>query len=467
MPKLIRMLGDATKNSTEIKNNFRQPIIVKPNAKVALVGLSAFLMDEVANEEFIIDNTCNQFKIGVSDSPQMATITNGIYSPADLLYNTEIAANRTGLVTDVSGIGLHHQFTQQNNFVQITTHSCDPSGSPMFGTWTNRASGTLTYTSTDTTITCTGGSGGAIDYSSIIPMVHPVFEATLVNANTTNVQIYAAGYKRTTPDGLLVGKKYGVYVESGVYKALIGAYGATGSFSPSISAAANDRVKIEMYNRTLSISVYSSAGVLKGTYINSTLIPIAYYNTAEKMRWGVFLYNTTSISNATCTRLTNAPVTTKHNLTDEEVSAAIQFVNSSGNVNVNLELFLGFGSEGSTIITYGGNPAILNPRYQMRGLPSYPGILVAVDGLGNFQSYDGAATSKSADNILYVLHDLSTIAGSIVELDVPAPFYLDMNNAHPININELRVRLLPAAGQASNPVLSFSGKPCITLLIDD
>lgn len=462
------MLGDATKNSTEIKNSFRQPIIVKPNAKVALVGLSAFLMDEVANEQFIIDNTCNQFKIGISDSPQMATIASGIYSPADLLYNTEIAANKTGSLTDVSGIGLHHQFTQQNNFVQITTHSCDPSGSPMFGTWTNRATGTLSYTSTDTGITATAGSGSVVDYAAIVPMVHPVFSATLVNANTADVQVFATAYKKSGT--ILIGEKYGIGVTSGVYKVLRGGLIGPTDFSPSISAAANDRIQIEMYNGTLSLAVYSSTGTLKGTYVNATGVPTRYYNTADKMRWGVNLTNTASITNATCTRLTNAPVSPKHNLTDSEVSAAIQFVNSSGNVNANLELFLGFGSEGSTIIKYSGNPAILNPRYEMRGLPSYPGILVAIDGLGNFQSYDGAATSKSADNILYVLHDLSTIAGNIVELDVPAPFFLDMNNAHPININELRVRLLPAAGQTgngTNPVLSFSGKPCITLLIQD
>jgi hypothetical protein len=103
----------------------------------------------------------------------------------------------------------------------------------------------------------------------------------------------------------------------------------------------------------------------------------------------------------------------------------------------------------------------------MKGLPQYPGILVVVDGLGAFQSFDGASTSRSQDNIIYVLHDLSVVNANIIQLDVPAPFYLDINNSNPINVNELRVRLLPASGQENNPVLTFTGKPCVTLLIED
>jgi hypothetical protein len=101
----------------------------------------------------------------------------------------------------------------------------------------------------------------------------------------------------------------------------------------------------------------------------------------------------------------------------------------------------------------------------MEGIASYPGILVVIDGLGPLQSYDGAGTSKAPDNILYVLNDLA-MANNTLRLDIPAPFYLDMNNSSPLNVNELRVRFLPATGQKQNPALSFSGNPSVTLLID-
>jgi hypothetical protein len=131
-----------------------------------------------------------------------------------------------------------------------------------------------------------------------------------------------------------------------------------------------------------------------------------------------------------------------------------------------LAIYLGFGLSGGSLITYSGNPAKVSGRAPLTGLPSYPGILVTIDGLGPLQSYDGAGASKAPDNILYVLNDLSVVSGNQLQLDIPAPFFLDINNANPININELRARFLPATGQKQNPSLSFSGNPSITLLID-
>jgi hypothetical protein len=456
MPKLLRLLGDSNKNSTEIRNTFRQPIIVKPNAKVALIGVNATLIDEVVNEKYIIDDANNQFKIGLSDDLLTATISSGDYTPQRLLYQTELAANLTG--NDTSGTGLHHQFIYNENTATVKTYLSEDTNDPMFSSWKSFAKSNP-YTATDTSVVFTG-STQLLDKAAIVPMVHSKFTATLVNAQTYNVQIYAQGGKAYP-----LGDRYGVAVVGGAYNYLTNT--STTAFSPAISAAANDQVIIELFNKSLKITVKDSTGTVKGTHSSINTIKNIYYNTGQPLRWAVFGNNGTNIATCSCTRLTNAPVTEKHALFDDFVQAGLKFQSAANVTNGQLSIYLGHPTAGNTLQEYAGNPAELQPTTQMRGIPEYPGILVTLDGLGPLQSYDGASSSKAPDNILYVLHDLSTVTGNQVELDIPAPFYLDINNANPININELRVRLLPAAGQESNPVLTFTGKPCITLLIQD
>jgi hypothetical protein len=121
---------------------------------------------------------------------------------------------------------------------------------------------------------------------------------------------------------------------------------------------------------------------------------------------------------------------------------------------------------GASIIPYKGNPAHLQAREELLGLASYPGILITVDGLGPLESFDGSIDSRSQSNIVYVINDLSVVTSNQLQLDIPAPFYLNLKNSAPININELRAQFLPSSGSVTNKAISFSGKPSLTLLID-
>jgi hypothetical protein len=461
MPKLLRLLGDAVKSSTEIRNTFRQPIIVNPNAKVALVGISAFLTDEIANEKYIIDDNNNQFKIGggtINDQELLtATISNGDYTPQGLLRVTEVAANLTG--NDTSGVGIHHSFLYNENYATIQTHYSAPDNNAMFNNWV-RVLTPFPFTGTENDVSFAGLTR-LRDKTANIPMVHSRFSATLNNANTNRVSIYAQGGvgNFNNPQGDL----YGFEASGGTYYSIVNS-----STSPiAISASANDQVIIELFNKSLKITINDSAGTLKGIFSAINQVKEKYYNTGNPLNWGMVGVSGTIVSNAFCTRLTNSPTSNKHQLTDDYIFAGLRFENASNVVNRQLALFLGFPTAGNSLEEYSGNPAVLPATSRMKGLPQYPGILVVVDGLGAFQSFDGASSSRSQDNIIYVLHDLSVVNANIIQLDVPAPFYLDINNSNPINVNELRVRLLPASGQESNPVLTFTGKPCITLLIED
>jgi hypothetical protein len=287
-------------------------------------------------------------------------------------------------------------------------------------------------------------------------MVANIFSATLTNPNSVNMEIEAISL------GFTEKVRWGLEVSGGQYRSIINDVSA----SLSVAAQAGDEVILNTYAGNFSIQIDSSVGTNKYLSIDSGAISPELYDARRRIVWHIGLGNGGGMTDCRSTTLYDAPSTDKTDYKDEEVEMGLQFTNAAGGTNSTLAKFLGFGTAGNTIIKYGGYPATLESRDNVSGFSSYPGILVTLDGLGPFESFDGAATSRAPDNILYVLNDLKTISVNTLQLDIPAPFYLNLNNANPVNVNELRVRFLPAAGQTSNPVLSFSGKPSITLLID-
>jgi hypothetical protein len=464
MVKLIRLLGDSEKSSSEIRNTFRQGgIMLKPYSKVALVGASALLTDTVVNENFVIDAKNSQFKIGkVSvDARQIlnAEITTGSYSGHEFISEFEIAANYSG--TLASGVGLHHKTKILNNRFDLTTHY-DPLADAAFDNVTKWevVSGN-TSVKTATAITASGDLVIRIDeeQTACIPMVHSQFKATLLDCSGKDVAIYATNENAGTIP-------WGVEVTSGTYFKVIDGT----STSLATSWAANDVVTMDVYAGNLRIKIDASGGSNKITSLTANAVPRRLYGPLTNaqyshLRWWLELSNGAALTNCECTILFN--VDEKNVLLDSDVHAELQFKDSADKTNTLLATYCGFGLNGGSAIKYYGNPANVQGRDELTGLPSYPGILVTIDGLGgSLQSYDGADSSKAQDNILYVVNDLSVINNNQLQLDIPAPFFLDIGNSVPINITELRARFLPAAGQKVNSSLEFSGKPSLALLID-
>lgn len=450
MPKLIRLLGDSTSNSTEIRNTFRQPIIVKPYAKVALVGASVLLTDDIVNEQFVINEVNKYFKIGVLDATQVASLTAGSYYAHGLAREFATAANYAGDTLNAN-LGLHHTSEIIDNRFVLKTHKALNS-SPGFNDvnlWdTVVGSGTLTANSI-----VAGASGVTMSSDlnqSCIPMMHNRFTATIAVAGVgKDVNISSSD------------STWGFDVSGGVYYTNINGIHTT----TAVSWAANDVVQMDTYAGGYYLTITAAGGANKLTYTSLLSIPRGYYAQQPiNQRWAIFMQATASITNVTCTTLYNVPDNAR--LQDTDVTAELKFKDAADQTNMILAIFMGFGLSGGSQIIYAGNPAILSGRAEMTGIASYPGILVTLDGIGPLQSFDGAAQSKAPDNIVYVLNDLSIINGNNLQLDIPSPFYLDLNNAHPININELRARFLPASGQYANPALTFSGKPSLTFLID-
>lgn len=476
MVKLIRLQGDSDVNNEEIRNKFRQPIILKPNAKVALLGASALLNDRIVNESFVIGNTNKFLKIGVQPNN---------YTTGPLLqYNAEIANGNYGIYefteelgtalnyscTDSCGSYCQFQTSVAEGVLNVTAHRTNPE-QPKF----NDTSFWSFYDGSASSISEIGLTAGAAGASlstaarknCSIPVFHNFFRFTAVDASAGMV-LNASAFD----DVLLpVSHIFGVRIDaSGNYYARW--HNETTPLSPNEASfgsawAANDVVRMWTRSGYLTITVHSSSNVLKGTYSQPNRVPRAFYKpNGDKFDWDLDLPAGTSITSCLFTILINIPDSAQ-NLQDVEGRFSLQFVTPTGSPNNLLATYCGFALIGTSQIPFNGNPAVIKGRDQMLGVAVYPSILVAVDGLGPLQSYDGSSDSKSQDNIVYCINDLTVIKSNQLQLDVPNYFSLNINNNAAINVSELRARFLPSAGSASNRALTFSGKPSLSLLIED
>ena len=472
MVKLIRLQGDADVNNEEIRNTFKQPILIQPNSKVALVGASAHLQDEIVNENFIIGNSNKYFKIGSIIDNQVkkiynAEITPGSYSAAQFVEQFGTAANYAA--TDASAEFLQHQTSIINNRFYLETYN---------------SSRRVPQYSTTAYWTVYDGSASAIDTRSItagaagikismnpktisIPMFNNLFETNLVNCSGGAV---FAACECSKSNSVPVNTSWGLEITaSNAYRAIIPdpeADGPPSYISLGQSWAANDRLVMNTFGGRLVIRILDASANLKASYDEMGKIPrVLYEPNSYGVNWNIQLPATGQITDGYCSFLDRLPA--ENTIGDTNTSGLLQFLTPTNTYNVMLATFAGFGMNGSSMIPYKGNPAHLEARETLIGLAAYPGLLISVDGLpGLLESFDGSKDSRSQSNVVYVVNDLSVVTSNQLQLDIPAPFFLNLKNSTAVNINELRARFLPSAGSLTNKAITFSGKPTLTLLID-
>lgn len=473
MVKLIRLQGDADVNNEEIRNTFKQPILIQPNSKVALVGASALLQDEIVNENFIIGNSNKYFKIGSVIDNQVkkiynAEITPGSYSASQFVEQFGTAANYAA--TDASAEFLQHQTSIVNNRFYLETYNT-LFRVPKYDTtnWTVYDGSTTVKTSTAITAGAGGvklSTGGSVNNCSI-PMFHNRFQTTLVNCSGGAVFSACECSKSTA---VPVNTSWGVEITAAnAYRAIIPdpeADGPPSYVNLGQSWAANDILSFSTFGGRLVIRILDAASNLKASYDEIGKIPrVLYEPNSYGLNFNIELSANGQISVGNCTYLDSLPADPL--VGDVNTAGILQFLTPTNTYNVMLATFAGFGMNGSSIIPYKGRPAHLEARETLVGLAAYPGLLISVDGLpGLLESFDGSKDSRSQSNVVYVVNDLSVVTSNQLQLDIPAPFYLNLKNSAPVNINELRARFLPSAGSLTNKAITFSGKPTLTLLID-
>lgn len=480
MPKLIRLLGDSAKSNTEISNTFKQPLIVKPHSRVALVGVSAMMADDLGNNLFqIIGNGDGQYLIGVDGEVATATVTPGVYDNNQFTQAMQQAANFSGAAIDDKLVGVDHRFSLTDNILTIdTAYGPYTAGNANFNYWTViYGVPSVPGTGTNSLDNTKAGNGTAsLILDDVITRVHAqsIWGLTVV----AGLDIHVNARHLVSDEAV-----YGFKTTGSVYNRTINNISAEilDSTGATIAVANGDSVFIETYGGNLRFSITDAAGDGKGSGFGTTP-PVAgqyfYQNVIsrivnnETLHWTLLMEEGTKIENCGYSCLSNyaKPYSTDAAIKDSPVSAVLQFVTSDDPTeavsNPTLATYAGFGGIFSAI-PYEGNPASLRAPEPMLGLANNGAILVTLDGIGRLQSFDGASQSKSAENIVYVLNSTATL-GQYLQIDMQKILYLDLDNEREVNVNQLRVRMLSVAGyQGENRVLKFLGSPSFTFVIDD
>lgn len=466
MPTLIRLLGDSAKNTTEVRNTFKEPVLIPANARVALTGLNAVLADDLAIETFVVSGTTGEFKIGlVNDSSlgqPLAVIDNGDYTAASFADAFEIAANYTG-TSDNRNIllGLHHIANLIEGKLKLQTYRGLLANADFNTTYWQLGDGLAAAATSATgfTATATAASFTTLgNIGSIVPLVSSRFVATFVNADTVDMMIAATPFD--DPDSVYWGLR--VILDGTNRQYQYGYWDGTATVwenIASVTAVANDVIELDRFGAYAKVKITRSGGAQVANVARTGITRAMTDQSKGRLVWVVKANTGGQMAACQCTQIQGVDPTLS--LLNTTVDGYLKFATNGDTFNSILSLYCGFAGERNPIV-YRGDPATVISRTAVGGLPGYPGVLVTIDGLGLLRSYDGAATAKSPANIIYSVNELHD-KQQYLQLDIPEPLYLDIGNPTPINVNELRVRLYEAGGYN---VLTFIGKPSFSFMID-
>jgi hypothetical protein len=467
MPKLVRLLGDSKKSDTEINNTFREPMIIKPYSRIALVGVSALMSDDLGNSLFEIEgNGDGEFSIGVEGTVDVipATITPGIYDIHEFYKAMQIAANYTGTYDEPDLKGLDHTFELRDNTLTIES-AASPYvvGNADFGTWRILYGTAAPVAKSGLDNDGTGGTASLI-LDDVIARVHS--ESNWKLQKISGLQVLVNARHTESSD-----TTYGFNTVDNLYQKTINGATATivDSTGATIIPANGDSVFIETFGGTVRYLITDSTGVGRGTGFGTTpLVPgqyqynnvISRYENNQILHWAVVLQQGVILSNCGYSCITPT------GLGNATVSAVLQFQDSAGANNNKLATYTGFGGIFSPI-EYTGRPAVLTAPEPMLGLANQGAVLITLDGVGKIASFDGSQLSKSSTNTVYVMNSAG-LYGQYIQIDVASLIYLDLQNSVELNVNQLRARFLSGAGiQTGERVLKFLGTPSLTFVIDE
>ncbi len=448
-------------------------MIIKPYSRVALVGVSALMSEDLGNNLFEIQGTGDgEYEIGVDGEVANAIVSTGVYDINEFSRAMQQAANFTGAPDDDLLKGLDHKFTVTNNTLTIDTASSPyVAGNADFTKW-RVLFGEPDVGTNVNTLDNDGAGTASLILDDVIARVHSESSWTLTTQEGYDIHINA---RRTESSAVT----YGFNNLSNIYSKTLN--GVTTSIVDSTAAtitpADGDTVFIETYGGNVRYFITDSTGTGKGTgfgslplvageYIYKNVISKAANN--EILHWTLLLEQGALISNCGYSTISNfaTPYSIDPLLKDSNVSAVIQFVDKAGDDNPTLATYSGFGGIFS-VIEYFGNPASLRAPEPMLGLANQGAVLITLDGVGKLASFDGSQESKSAANIVYVLNSAGAF-GQYIQVDVASLIYLDLQNSAELNVNQLRARFLSGAGyQTGERVLKFLGTPSLTFIIDE
>lgn len=431
MVKLLRLKGDTTKgeqSKTEIKNTFRQPILVKAYSKIALAGLDVAFQDAV-NQQFVVTQLGSGVTLSLNG--RQIPIATATYSQQSLLAEL---GKQARLLAGQQGSEIDVEIDPVDTRKSRIRHAKFQTANAEFLTdW--EIFGTPTLTATDYTGDATGDDSVLSSFS--VPNAGCNFSAEI--GSTDEIEFGVVDEGADFAFGLAINGA-GNYVTK-----FNGDDSDTG-----IAAVVSDIAYIRRVGATVTVGV----DILGG----GDRIPPAV-NTLTSAIWelymaeGPFWYVATPTGSAG--NIDNVGLTVVKTANEIPCDLRLQFTNQV------MGLYFGYPTLGPFEKT-ADQPAVLISPQHMQGERTFRGLMVNIDPF-QLESYDGAADATTRPNCLYVIHDLQSLNNE-VNLDVPNLIKLDLRNESDITLNQIRITFRTSL---DNTALQFSNNPIVTLLIFD
>lgn len=431
--KLITLKGDYNTSNREIRNNAREPVILKPTSRVALAGMDLRLSAVPDNETFVITSSDTFTTDGNTVTPTPAT-----YS-------------RTGLFKEINtqmGLtGGESSTTSGNDLVLLYSGGKAVFRETRYPKSTQKLLSDYTVASGNPTVDDLGNyTGDATDEDQIIG-----------HYGLPNASYVISWENNLAPGGTITDNDYeaGVFDEIEFFHGLgvsnqLYYYTFNGAVTnTAIAYADNHQITLSRNGNTLTTVVQTPAGV---TVLSAT------FTVTSAMWSSVFDSNpeTTLISITT-------PALSVQSLSDFKATS----VDNTSTANLSLQFastslanYLGFGDVGEHKAS--GDPAEITGKNDVEGDDKYPGIQVLIDPFV-LESYSYDKNDRSPQSILYVIHSTRSL-GQKIAFDVSERIPLSIKNSSSINLNQIRVRFRNSVDQSD---LTFTGNPSVTLVVYD
>lgn len=448
---LLRLLGDSNVSDVEVRNSFKEPVMIKANSQVALTGVNAILAqyNVISNNNQMMMGAGGYSSTGLPYKQVAFNITPGAYSTFGFVKEIELAMNYPVVNTDAVPIlrsqllGVDHKVTNIAGKLLIESRQTT-SANALLDNWVVVGSSPADITNNSFVATATLDDFTMLVSDKHIPLVSSKITGTFENCESHEAEMKVVNLLDESDE------RFGVMSSDGHWRV----FNRRTNIDTGVSCIDGSVISLEQYGGVLTLL---KDNTVIWTSPQNFVTRDDLDRTNATLVFAVSAQTDGAISYISCTELdgANPPV-----LNEVPFQAGIQFVDLLGNKQPELSDYFGFSREYS-VITYRGNPAILTGFSIMTGIPNWSGILVCLEGIGMLKSYDGARAARSPNNILYCLNAIRSL-NEYVQVDIPAPIYLDLKNAKDINISELRIRLLEASG--FTPV-KFIGNPSFTLVI--
>jgi len=458
MSTLLRLLGDSNQSNTEVRNSFKEPVLIKADSQIALTGVSAQLKTFDVPANSVMQVGAGGANIGPAIYKQVgARITQGSYTSygfakeAELAFNYPIVDASSVSVLQSQLLGVDEKITIDSGYLNVETRQTNMAN-VVLDDWLSTADVAVEISGNSFVATDTSGGVTVLASPNRIPRLSSKITATFVNplSSEAGLKVVNFGDESYSYWGVESPGTLG----SANWYLIKGPDASYDYLDTGIQCSDGDTLTMYQYGGVVTIVVGTETYVSPAGWVPRSV----FDRNLQTLSYQVFAYEDGEISNIQATELDGPDLAVGNEVA---LQAGIQFKNLAGSPQPELADYFGFPRVFDQI-QYRGNPAILVAGSPMQAIPNWSGIIVCLEGIGLLKSFDGSKDTKSPSNILYVINELKGVNNESLQIDFPSPIYLNLKNGKDVNISDLRIRMLEASG--FNPV-KFDGKPSFTLVV--